>query len=277
MNDGLKMRCKVVVSGDIVEMYFYKVPIVCGNKRKHDIVKNSSDEQEKRKDNLYRARQNIRRIVWSNQSKYTKFVTLTYAQTTLDIKKVRRDITTFVQGMRRCGYDMKYLYVLENQKERGKKEHNNGSIHVHMLLFIDKYIPKEDLAKCWKHGFIGIEKIDNVRNLGAYVCKYITKDNLAEFGKRCYSCSIGLDRPSDERFYTWGFSDSVTELRFQPEDVLRSIDVSYSATMNSDFFDLNGDPVNQSVRYYQGKWKKGNVIQEKSNLSDLKAQFDSLI
>jgi len=33
MNDGLKMRCKVVVSGDIVEMYFYKVPIVCGNKR----------------------------------------------------------------------------------------------------------------------------------------------------------------------------------------------------------------------------------------------------
>lgn len=277
MDDGLKMRCKVVVSGDIVEMYFYKVPIVCGNKRKHEITKNSKEEQEKRKDNLYRARQNIRRIVWSNQSKYTKFVTLTYAKTTLDIKKVRRDITTFVQCMRRCGYDMKYLYVLENQKERGKKEHNNGCIHVHMLLFIDMYIPKEDLEKCWKHGYIGIEKIDNVRNLGAYVCKYITKDNLAEFGKRCYSCSIGLDRPFDERFYTWGFSDSVTELRFQPEDVLNSINVTYSATMNSDFFDMNGDPVNQSVRYFQGKWKQGNVIQEKSNISDLKAQFDSLI
>lgn len=277
MSDGLKMRCKVVVSGDIVEMYFYKVPIVCGNKRKHEITKNSREEQEKRNDNLYRARQNIRRIVWSNQSKYTKFVTLTYAKTTLDIKKVRRDITTFVQGMRRCGYDMKYLYVLENQKERGKKENNNGCIHVHMLLFIDKYIPKQDLEKCWKHGYIGIEKIDNVRNLGAYVCKYITKDNLAEFGKRCYSCSIGLDRPCDERFYTWGFSDSVTALRFQPEDVLRSINVTYSATMNSDFFDINGEPVNQSVRYFQGKWKQGNVIQENANLSDLMLQFDNLI
>lgn len=277
MSDDLKMRCKVVVSGDIVEMYFYKVPIVCGNKRKHKIIKNSREEQEKRNDNLYRSRQNIRRIVWSNQSLYTKFVTLTYAKTTLDIKKVRRDITTFVQGMRRCGYDMKYLYVLENQKERGKKEQNNGCIHVHMLLFIDKYIPKEDLEKCWKHGFIGIEKIDNVRNLGAYVCKYITKDNLAEFGKRCYSCSIGLERPSDERFYTWGFSDSVTELRFQPEDVLRSIDVTYSATMNSDFLDMNGEPVNQSVKYFQGKWKQGNIIQENANLSDLMLQFDNLI
>ena len=277
MEYGLQMRCKVVVSGDVVEMYFYKIPIKCGNKRKHEIIKDSCEEKEKREDNLYRARQNIRRIVWSNQGKYTKFVTLTYKQTVLDVKKVRRDITTFVQSMRRCGYDMKYLYVLENQKERGKIENNNGCIHVHMLLFIDKYIPKQDLEKCWKHGFIGIEKIDNVRNLGAYVCKYITKQNLADFGKRCYSCSIGLDRPSDERFYTWGFSDNVTSFKFEPEDVLRAIDINYSATMNKDFFDADGVPINQSVSYYQGKWKQGNIIQEKSNLSDLRAQFDSLI
>lgn len=276
MNDGLQMRCKVVVSGDMVEMYFYKIPIKCGNKRNYEIVKNSSDEKVKRDGNLYRARQNIRRIVWSNQSKYTKFVTLTYADTVLDIKKVRRDITTFVQSMRRLNYDMKYLYVLENQKERGKKENNDGCIHVHILIFIDKFIKLEDLRKSWKHGFVGIEKIDDVRNLGAYVCKYITKDNLADFGKRCYSCSIGLERPSDERFYTWGFSDSVTELRFQPEQVLNSIDVTYSSTINCDFFNSNGEPVNQSVNYYQGKWRDGNIIKELGELSDLKGQIDSL-
>lgn len=274
MDDGLKMRCKVVVSGDVVEMYFYKIPVSVGGNRKHKIEKNSKEIQEKREDNLYRARQNIRRIVWSNQSKYTKFVTLTYAKTVLDVKKVRRDITTFVQGMRRLGYDMKYLYVLENQKVRGKKENNAGCIHAHMLLFIDKYIPKENLEKCWKHGFVGIEKIDDVKNLGAYVCKYITKDNLAEFGKRCYSCSIGLDRPSDERFYTFGFSDSVTSGNFQPEDVLRSLDISYSSSMNCDFFNANGEPVNQSIRYFQGKWRNGNIIQQKADIDDLKAQFD---
>ncbi len=277
MDDCLKMRCKVVVSGDIVEMYFYKVPIVCDNKRKHEITKNSKEEQEKRNDNLYRARQNIRRLVWSNQSKYTKFVTLTYAKTTLDIKKVRRDITTFVQGMRRCGYDMKYLYVLENQKERGKKEHNNGCIHVHMLLFIDKYIPKEDLERCWKHGYIGIETIDNVRNLGAYVCKYITKDNLAEFGKRCYSCSIGLDRPVDERFYTLGFSDSIKTRNIYPEQILSSLDINYSATINKDFFDTNGYPVNQQVRYVQGKWRNENILVKLGEIDDFKRQVDSLL
>lgn len=277
MNDSLQMRCKVVVSGDMVEMYFYKIPIKCGNKRNYEIVKNSSEEKVKRDGNLYRARQNIRRIVWTNQSKYTKFVTLTYADTVLDVKKVRRDITTFVQGMRRCGYDMKYLYVLENQKERGLKEGNDGCIHVHMLLFIDKFIKLEDLRKCWKHGFVGIEKIDDVRNLGAYVCKYITKDNLADFGKRCYSCSIGLDRPCDERFYTWGFSDSVTELRFQPEQVLNSIDVTYSSRINCDFFNSNGEPVSQSVNYYQGKWRDGNIIKELGELSDVKRQIDSLL
>ena len=146
-----------------------------------------------------------------------------------------------------------------------------------MLIFIDKYIKIEDLRKSWKHGFVGIEKIDNVRNLGAYVCKYITKDNLADFGKRCYSCSIGLDRPSDERFYTWGFSDSVTNLKIQPEDVLRSINVNYSATTNCDFFDGKGEPVNQVVKYFQGTWRDVNIINKLGDLSDIKGQIDSLL
>lgn len=268
------MRCKVVQSGDIVEMYFYKVAVTVGNKRKHNIVKNSKDEKEKRNDNVYRARQNVRRIVWTNESKYTKFVTLTYADTVLDIKKVRRDITTFVQNMRRLNYDMKYLYVLENQKERGLKEGNEGCIHVHMLIFIDQFIKLEDLRQAWKHGYVGIEKIDDVRNLGAYVCKYITKENLADFGKRCYSCSLGLDRAVEERFYTLRFSDSCENLT--PEQVLNAINVNYHATINYDYVDSNNEFCTQSVSYFQGKWKDCNIISEVSELDELKRQFDYL-
>lgn len=276
MDDGLQMRCKAVVSGDVVELYFYKVPVNCCYKRKHLIEKREvSEDTEKRNDNLFRARKNIRQIIWSNQSKYTKFITLTYADTVLDIKKVRYDISKFVKNMKNRGYDMKYLYVLENQKKRGVKENNKGSLHVHMVLFIDKYIPKEDIDKSWKKGYTGINAIEDVRNLGAYVCKYITKDNLQEFGKRTFSCSLGLDRPEEERFYTLGFSDTAVD--FQPEEVLRNLNVSYHKKLIHDYLDpTTGEGRNQEVMYYQGKWKNGNIIKEKDPLYELKRQIDGL-
>jgi len=280
MSDCLQMRCKCVVSGDVVELYFYKVPIKCGKrdenkKSREEVVENEEKEIDKRNDNLLRARQSIRRIIWSNQSKYTKFVTLTYAQTVLDVKKVRRDITTFVQNMRRKGYDMKYLYVLENQRERGLKEDNAGCLHVHMILFIDKYIPYEDINKSWRKGQTDIKVIDDINNLGAYVCKYITKDNISDFGKRCYSCSLGLDRPSQERFYTLGFSD--TDVDFQPEEVLQALNVTYHDKMIHDFLDpTTGEGRNQEVLYYQGKWKDKNIIKERDPLYDLARQINDL-
>lgn len=282
MSDCLQMRCKCVVSGDVVELYFYKVPVKCGkrdeNKKNRVEVKEENEIEEnidKRQDNLLRSRQNIRRIIWSNQSKYTKFVTLTYAETVLDIDTVRYDISKFVKNMKNKGYDMKYLYVLENQRERGLKENNEGCLHVHMILFIDKYIPYEDINKSWRKGQTDIKVIDDIKNLGAYVCKYITKDNIASFGKRCYSCSIGLDRPSQERFYTLGFSD--TDYNFQPEEVLQALNVTYKDKMIHDYLDpVTGEGRNQEVIYYQGKWKDKNIIQERDPLYDLARQIDGL-
>lgn len=268
------MRCKVVTSGDIVELYFYQIPIQCGKKRNREVIKNEEKNLGKRNDNIYRARENIRRIVWNNQTEYTKFVTLTYSDTVLDVKKVRRDITTFVQSMRRSGYPMKYLYVLENQRERGLKEGNEGSLHVHMLIFIDKFVKLDDLRRCWKHGFVGIEAIDNVFNLGAYVCKYITKDNITDFGSHCYSCSIGLDRPVIERFYTLGYSDSLVDV--SPEEVLNSVNIQYHRTLTHDFIDANNNMCQQAVKYFQGRWKGNNFFEERDPLNDFKRQIDSL-
>lgn len=276
MDNANQMRCKAVVSGDIVELYFYKVPITCGNERKHEIIKREDREDaEKRNDNLFRARKKVRQIIWSNQTKYTKFITLTYAETVLEIDKVRYDISKFVKNMKNRGYDMKYLYVLENQRERGIKENNDGCLHVHMILFVDKYIPKKDIDDSWKKGYTGINVIDNVINLGAYVCKYITKDNLQAFGKRTFSCSLGLDRPEEERFYTLGYSD--TDVDFHPEEVLRALNIIYHRKLIHDFIDpITGEGRNQEVMYYQGKWKNGNIIKERDPLYVLKRQIDDL-
>lgn len=274
--EGLEMRCKCITSGEVVELYFYRVPINC-DKRNVKIVKDKDRNNDKRNDNLLRARRNVRHIIWSNMGEYTKFITLTYKDTVLDIKKVKRDLQTFFQSMRRKGYDMKYLYVLENQKERGKREGNEGSLHVHIVLFIDKFIPLDILRNSWKHGFVKINSIDNVNNLGAYVCKYITKDTVQNFGQHTYFTSLGLNKPSCERFYTLGFSDSTPNVKLVPEQVLDNLIVSYQSVRNVDFFTNAGDAINQQVVYYQGKWKSGNIIERYGELSDLKGQIDSLL
>lgn len=255
--DVNQMFCKVVTSGDNVEMYFYSIPIEVGKKRGHKIEKRNREEVEenfdRRLDNIYRSRLNVRRIIWCNKTEYTKFITLTYAETILDVKKVKRDITTFVQAMRRKGYDMNYLYVLEHQKERGEKEGNEGCIHVHMVLFLDKFVVLDDLNTAWKHGGTDVHVIKDIKDLGAYVCKYITKDNIADFGHRVYSCSLGLERSYQERYYTLGYSDS--DVGTNPNDVLLNLDVNYMSEFRHDFRDSKGDFGSQTVRYINGKLK----------------------
>ena len=63
----------------------------------------------------------------------------------LDVKQFRRDWQTFVQAMRRKGHDLRYLYVIERQKQRGLKEGNEGTIHAHVIVFNDEFIPMESL------------------------------------------------------------------------------------------------------------------------------------
>lgn len=266
MSEPSHMFCKIVQSGDVVESYIYSNAIKVGQERQYDIVRrtesniDNSEEEVKRRDNLLRARQQVRRLCWCNQGKHTKFITLTFKDTELDRSRVLRRYTTFVQAMRRKGIDMKYLYVLEHQKERGEKEGNEGSWHIHVLLFFDDYIPMDILKQCWPHGWVWINAIDDVRNLGAYVCKYITKENSAEFGSRCFGTSQGLKRPEEERFYTEGFSDTMVGVF--PKKILQGLEVGYHDTISHDFLDDQGVAHSQKVAYYQGTWKDENILAE---------------
>lgn len=53
------------------------------------------------------------------------------------------------------------------------------------------------MAAIWKNGYVKINRIDNVDNVGAYVCKYITKDNndTRLEGEKMYFSSRGLKKP----------------------------------------------------------------------------------
>jgi len=51
---------------------------------------------------------------------------------------------------------------------------DRGAIHYHMMSDLP-YIPKAKLSKIWGNGFIKINDITNVDNVGAYLIGYMNK------------------------------------------------------------------------------------------------------
>ena len=98
------LGCRLVVSGNKIEFYEYEKPIYIDYDRTYTVTKNKTEDSCKREDNLLRARQSVRRIIWSNLEPHSKFLTLTYAETQLDVKVFQRHFTTFIQNMKRNGY-----------------------------------------------------------------------------------------------------------------------------------------------------------------------------
>lgn len=118
-----------------------------------------------------------------------KFLTLTFENHITDLYKANYEFKKFIQ---RFNYELKiklaYAVVPEfTQQDR---------IHYHSILFNMPYIQANILSKIWKNGFIKINKITNVDNVGAYVTKYMTKaDDEKLQGQKSYFTSRGLSKP----------------------------------------------------------------------------------
>jgi hypothetical protein len=86
---------------------------------------------------------------------------------------------------------LKYVTAVEFQKR--------GAVHYHSVIFNLYYIPKKKLSQIWGNGFVKINKIDHVDNLGAYMSKYMNKaiaDQRLD-GEKCYFNSRGLYEPEE--------------------------------------------------------------------------------
>lgn len=201
---------KFIFCGDYLILKEYSLPYL-NDVTKHDNIfhdfKDNDASSPKRLDNLKRARDTVAQYVYTNLTPHTKFLTLTTAETVLDVPVFQRKLQTFFQAMKRNGFDLDYIYVYERQKERGKKEGNLGSLHAHIIVFNDEYIPFTVINKCWKHGSIDIKILDGLRcnnnkktnelikNPASYICKYITKESVAEWNEKVFRTSKGLKKP----------------------------------------------------------------------------------
>lgn len=230
---------KYVFCGDYCYLKEYTKPFLVGVKREYEISKDNESSNPKRYDNLKRCRDNVAAIVYSNLTDYTKFLTLTTKETILDVPTFQRKLQTFIQQLRRNDIDLKYIYVYERQLKRGKKEGNAGALHVHMVIFNEEYIPMDLLKKCWKHGRVELKILNGlrcknnkvsqelIRNPASYICKYITKESVAEFNEKVYRCSKNIKRPVEinNEIYINKDSAGVTEWS---EDMLQHFQSTYT-------------------------------------------------
>lgn len=191
MAGGLK---KYIITGHIIEVYTYKnyfhgkggnTGVKKGNADLESKLKNYANTNQRRRDT-------IRRLACCNfNNKYDKFLTLTFADNMTDIQECNVLFKAFIRKLKiKYIKDLKYLAVIEFQKR--------GAVHYHVLLNIP-YIPHKELQELWGNGFVYINAIEHVDNIGAYVLKYITKDNNDErlMGQKAYLTSRNLKKPEE--------------------------------------------------------------------------------
>jgi len=187
---------KVIVSGSYLEIYDYQKPVLENYERKPRNENQKPKEQgERRTYSIVRTRNTIRRLINVNFQSYqkVKFITLTFKKPVKDIAKANNYFKFFLRRLKRFlnKPNLKYISIIEFQ--------TSGRVHFHILAEC-KYIENKVLNKIWGKGFVnirGYSDIKSVRNIGAYICKYLTKETLDQRfnGQKAYQCSRGLKQP----------------------------------------------------------------------------------
>lgn len=187
MSCGLK---KYVITGHILEVYSYDYYIhgkggfsgtAKGQAEIENALKNYANTNQRRRDK-------IRRLACTNfNNRYDKFLTLTFTENKTNIEECNLLFKNFIKRLK-YKYNLlclKYLAVIEFQER--------GAVHYHVLLNIP-YIPHKELQELWGNGFVFVNAISHVDNLGAYILKYMTKDNndTRLMGKKAYLTSRNL-------------------------------------------------------------------------------------
>lgn len=142
---------------------------------------------EVRSDSLNSLRQTFKKLRYLINNNYVGaghelFITLTYKENMTDNKRLYSDFDKFMKRFR-YQYSKKfgsidYMTVVEPQER--------GAWHHHLLVrFNDMvgskvYIPNNDVAALWGHGFTNMHSLNGVDNIGAYLSAYLADVELTD-------------------------------------------------------------------------------------------------
>lgn len=196
-------KIKAVISGNVIEISEYENEVLFGYKdtkkksKGRSSVANDDDKEINREKVFQRARKNLMRTINANYTENSKFLTLTFKDEMTDIRKANYELKKFIQRLNYyLEYNIKYSCVPEVQEERYKK-YGVAVWHYHLVLYnTPQKLDIKKLRDIWSNGHIKINVIKDVDNVGAYICKYMTKNHKDRLrGEKMYFNSRGLNKP----------------------------------------------------------------------------------
>lgn len=137
---------------------------------------NHNNTRNDDKVSLYKTFKKIRELVNTNcdNPDRVRWITLTYKENMQDTERLYKDFANFNKRFQRR-YKAEYIAVAEPQKR--------GAWHMHLMYIFDDtapFIPNKELNELWGQGFVNIQKVKNVDNLGAYLSAYLGNIPLDE-------------------------------------------------------------------------------------------------
>lgn len=189
---------KAIIAGNQIEIYEYKESVIYGytdikkcSKGRQSIA--SDEDKEINREKVFkRARTNLRRLINCNIEVDSKFLTLTFRDNVTDLDFANNEFKKFIKRLNyHFNIKLKYSCVIEFQKR--------GAIHYHVILYnLNGKVDLNKLSDIWGHGFIKLNKINGIDNVGAYICKYMTKtDDKRLEGRKMYFNSRNLTKPTE--------------------------------------------------------------------------------
>jgi hypothetical protein len=196
-------------------------------------------------------------IAFSQVHEKLTFLTLTFVNQVEDQKAVKV-LKSFLDNAGKRLNDFQYIWVAEKQTNN---ETFKDNIHFHLIT--NKYWALQKWWNYWlevqaKHGIkprdenfrpgsafnVRLIKTDNVKGIGSYVTKYVTK-NTSEFGCQVWNCSKKISR-----LYTCFYSGIQIIRRFERLQELGLLDGEIK-TYHQEFCNVNIIPLNKLVmRFY---------------------------
>lgn len=170
------------ICGNIVEVFWQRLQ--SGNTHNHRISKDMYFDDRtgevfeykhgsggsSRLYTLFKAFKQGRDIINSNctDASNLRFLTLTYRENMQDANKLYHDFDNFNRKLRSKIGRYEYITAVEPQ--------GRGAWHLHVILIFESvpFLPVEFLQAAWGHGFVKIERVDGVDNIGAYLTSYLT-------------------------------------------------------------------------------------------------------
>lgn len=186
---------KLKYNRNVATRYVYSKPRIVFFSTREDFTKKK--KAERRSDSIARSRQLIYDIVQSNLGRFPNppiFATFTFSENVTDLKFANSCFRRFVRRINNyCSIKLAYLTVVEFQER--------GAVHFHAIFFNMPFVPVKKFEKIWAMGYTNIKVITKVKNLSAYVCKYLTKETLDNrlVGQKVFFCSRYLQRPIEDR------------------------------------------------------------------------------